>query len=176
MSDRIRDAQAALSDWLRADGLPGFETHAAVVDAALRLHDEPVEVALCYWLDLNRRLINVDEVARGAETEATVSVRNVVRRAILADAHYCIVTHNHPSGCPEPSEADKSLATKIDAALAVVGVFVLGHHVVSRGGFGCIRSGKIVRAEDVTADTAAPSGRCPTCKQDWPQQEKENPV
>lgn len=172
MTERIREAQAALSDWLQRDGLPNFDTHAAVVDAALRLYDERIEVCLIYWLSQDRRLIRVDEIARGAETEATVSVRHIAHRAILADAHYCISVHNHPSGLPDPSEADKSLVAKIDAALAAIGVLALGHHVVSKGGFADIRTGKILRADDVKVEPATQANLCPTCKQGWPHSQE----
>ena len=72
-NELIRDAMAALGEWMQREGLPAFDTRAAVCDAAMRLHDSEIEVALAYWFDGRNRLICVDEVARGGETEATIS-------------------------------------------------------------------------------------------------------
>ncbi|WP_425524637.1 MULTISPECIES: JAB domain-containing protein [Acinetobacter] len=38
--------------------------------------------------------------------------------------------HNHPSGNPEPSAADKSLTKRLREALAMVDVRVLDHIIV----------------------------------------------
>jgi DNA repair protein RadC len=41
-----------------------------------------------------------------------------------------ILAHNHPSGDPEPSAADKVITAKIKAALALVDIRVLDHCIV----------------------------------------------
>ena len=45
-----------------------------------------------------------------------------------------ILVHNHPSGDPEPSHADRVLTGKLKAALDLVGVRTLDHIVVGREG------------------------------------------
>jgi len=170
INELIKDSLAALGDWMQREGLPAFDTRAAVCDAAMRLHDSEIEVALAYWLDGRNRLICVDEVARGGETEATISSRHIARRAALANAEMGVIVHNHPhSGDPTPSEADKAMAGRIDQRLSALGVLCLGHHVVARGGFADVRTGHIVRFEDqATAPTT--SNCCPTCLQAWPKE------
>ena len=170
-NELIRDAMAALGEWMQREGLPAFDTRAAVCDAAMRLHDSEIEVALAYWFDGRNRLICVDEVARGGETEATISSRHIARRAALASAEMGVIVHNHPySGDPTPSEADKAMADRIDQRLSALGVLCLGHHVVARGGFADIRTGHIVRFEDHQATSPTTSNCCPTCKQAWPKE------
>ena len=44
-----------------------------------------------------------------------------------------IFAHNHPSGGPEPSEADRRLTERLRQALATVDVRVLDHFVVGEG-------------------------------------------
>lgn len=46
------------------------------------------------------------------------------------------MVHNHPSGDPEPSMADRNLTTKLRDALNLVGVRTLDHIVV--GNEGCV--------------------------------------
>lgn len=45
-----------------------------------------------------------------------------------------VVVHNHPSGDPEPSQADRSLTSTLRAALNLIGVRTLDHIVVGSGG------------------------------------------
>ena len=44
-----------------------------------------------------------------------------------------IVGHNHPSGNPEPSAADRAVTTRLKQALALVDVRLLDHFVVGDG-------------------------------------------
>jgi DNA repair protein RadC len=42
-----------------------------------------------------------------------------------------IIAHNHPSGSPEPSEADLMLTRSLMQALALIDVRILDHFVVA---------------------------------------------
>ena len=56
--------------------------------------------------------------------------REVVKLALEHNAAALILVHNHPSGDPEPSMADRNLSTKLQDALNLVGVRTLDHIVV----------------------------------------------
>jgi len=56
--------------------------------------------------------------------------REVVKRALAHNAAAVILSHNHPSGIPEPSEADRSITRKLQNALALVDIRVLDHLIV----------------------------------------------
>ncbi|WP_304438778.1 JAB domain-containing protein, partial [Halioglobus sp. HI00S01] len=60
--------------------------------------------------------------------------RVVVRRALELNAAALILTHNHPSGVPEPSEADKRITSRLKDALALVDLRVLDHIIVGTDG------------------------------------------
>ncbi len=47
------------------------------------------------------------------------------------DGRAFAVAHNHPSGDPEPSDADRRATDTVKAAAKVAGVRFLGHVVVS---------------------------------------------
>ncbi|MNF41410.1 hypothetical protein D3C84_224340 [compost metagenome] len=57
----------------------------------------------------------------------------MVKRALAHNAAALILTHNHPSGVAEPSQADRQLTQKLKEALALVEVRVLDHFVVGDG-------------------------------------------
>jgi len=42
-----------------------------------------------------------------------------------------ILAHNHPSGNPEPSSADKTLTARLKEALALIDVRTLDHIIVA---------------------------------------------
>jgi DNA repair protein RadC len=51
--------------------------------------------------------------------------------ALRRNAAGVMLAHNHPSGMPEPSEADLALTRALAQALALVDVRVLDHFVVA---------------------------------------------
>jgi len=62
-----------------------------------------------------------------------VHPREVVKAALAHNAAAVILAHNHPSGDPSPSEADKRITNRLREALALVDIRVLDH-IVKGGG------------------------------------------
>ena len=91
----------------------------------------PHEVFGVLFLDAQHRLIAFEAMFRGTLTETAVYPREVVIQALAHGAASVVLAHNHPSGCPQPSPADKALTEIIRQALALVGVRVLDHFIVS---------------------------------------------
>jgi DNA repair protein RadC len=83
------------------------------------------------FLDVKNRLISCDELFRGTLTHTSVYPREVVKAALAHNAASLILAHNHPSGSPEPSQADHTLTQALKQALALVDVRVLDHFVVA---------------------------------------------
>ena len=83
------------------------------------------------FLDVKNRLIATKEMFRGTLTHTSVHPREVVKAALAHNAASLLLAHNHPSGAPEPSEADVLLTRSLMQALALVDVRVLDHFVVA---------------------------------------------
>ncbi len=83
------------------------------------------------FLDVRNRLITAAEMFRGTLTQTSVYPREIVKAALAHNAASVILAHNHPSGIPEPSAADRSLTQALKQALALVDVRVLDHVVVA---------------------------------------------
>jgi DNA repair protein RadC len=84
------------------------------------------------WLDTRHRVLHVETLFTGTIDGAAVYPRVVVKRALELNAAAAILTHNHPSGLAEPSEADRSITLKLSKALALVDIRLLDHLVVTR--------------------------------------------
>jgi DNA repair protein RadC len=64
-------------------------------------------------------------------SQTVVYPREVVKAALLANASAVIFAHNHPSGVPDPSQADRMLTDALRGALTTVDVRVLDHIIVA---------------------------------------------
>ena len=92
------------------------------------------EVFGILFLDSQHRVIKFEELFRGTLDGASAYPREVVKAALAFNAAAVILVHNHPSGLPEPSRADRSLTERLQAALNVVEIRVLDHLVIGTEG------------------------------------------
>lgn len=92
------------------------------------------ELFCCLFLDTRHRLICCEELFRGTLDGAAVYPREVVKRALFHNAAGLILGHNHPSGSPEPSDADQHITGRLKAALGLIDVRVLDHIIIGSGG------------------------------------------
>lgn len=91
----------------------------------------PAAVLFVQNLDAKHRLIQYVEMFRGTIDCASVYPREVVKEALRLNAAAVIYAHNHPSGNPEPSQADRTLTQRLKEALALVEVRSLDHIIVA---------------------------------------------
>ncbi|MEY4882551.1 MAG: hypothetical protein RIS34_405 [Pseudomonadota bacterium] len=111
-----------------------FETPDAVKHyLQLHLAGKPHEVFAVLFLDVQNRLLSLEELFRGTLTQTSVYPREVVLRALHHQAAAVVLAHNHPSGSVQPSRADEALTQTLKAALALVDVRVLDHVIVGAG-------------------------------------------
>lgn len=130
-SQIIADAMAILGRRIHERGQAFSNLEDVLRHAALSLAAERVEVLLAYWLDGSRRVIGIDRAGAGSISAATFSPRELARSAVLNDASWCLLVHNHPSGHPEPSDDDSKAAETMARVLASVGVLMVGCFTVA---------------------------------------------
>ena len=99
----------------------------------LHLAAKPHEVFAVLFLDVQNRLLAMEEMFRGTLTQTSVYPREVVLRALHHQCAAVVLGHNHPSGSVQPSRADEALTQTLKAALALVDVRVLDHVIVAPG-------------------------------------------
>ncbi|NMY35832.1 MULTISPECIES: DNA repair protein RadC [Pseudomonas] len=121
-----------LAERLRRDS--ALESPQAVRDYLKSLlRHEHHEVFGCLFMDSKHRMLAFEVLFRGSIDSASVYPRQVVKRALAHNAAAVIFCHNHPSGVPEPSEADRTLTQRLTEALDLIEVRVLDHFIVGEG-------------------------------------------
>ncbi|NAO28881.1 DNA repair protein RadC [Pseudomonas syringae pv. dysoxyli] len=99
----------------------------------LQLAQQEHEVFGVIFLDAKHRVLAFEILFHGSIDGASVYPRQVVKRSLVHNAAAAIFVHNHPSGCTEPSQADRTLTVRLKEALALIEVRVLDHFIVGKG-------------------------------------------
>jgi len=100
-----------------------------------KLADEDKENFMILHLDSKNKVIKDEVVSIGTLNSSLIHPREIFKSAIKESANSVIVVHNHPSGDPEPSSEDKIVTKKLMDAGELLGIKVLDHVIVGKGGF-----------------------------------------
>lgn len=126
------------AEWLKKQAFR--DNHFTVPEAAaswlqLKLAGAIDEHFGALYLDNKHGLLSDEIHFTGTIDGAAVYPRTIVRRALELNAAAVIFYHNHPSGNPDPGEADRSITRRLSEALNLVDIRVLDHLVVGDGGW-----------------------------------------
>lgn len=88
------------------------------------------EVFIVLFLNSQHQIICHEEMFKGTLNKVEVHPREIIRFAIKMNASAIVLAHNHPSGNPEPSAADKQVTERILNACLIMGIKLLDHFVV----------------------------------------------
>ena len=100
---------------------------------------EITECLIAIFLDARHRVIGYAEVARGTLNATRFTPRDVLVPAISLGAGALVVAHNHPSGAPDASRADRVVTAALRSACELIGVPLLDHIIVTETGFWSFR-------------------------------------
>ncbi|MBT2105592.1 DNA repair protein RadC [Enterobacter mori] len=98
-----------------------------------QLSDMEREIFMVIFLDNKNRVLKHTHLFSGTLTHVEVYPREIVREAIKVNAAGVILAHNHPSGCAEPSRADKEITERIIKCCQFMDIRVLDHLIIGRG-------------------------------------------
>ncbi len=81
-------------------------------------------------LDTKLRLVLAEEIALGSINECVAHPREIFRPAIIHSAYAVALVHNHPSGDPQPSAADRRLTASLREAAALLQINLIDHLIL----------------------------------------------
>ncbi|MEA9753725.1 DNA repair protein RadC [Xanthomonas campestris pv. raphani] len=88
------------------------------------------EVFGVVFLDTKHHILATEHLFFGTVDGCEIHPRVVAQRALELNAVAVILFHNHPSGNPEPSEADRKVTQRLQEALGLLDIRVLDHLVI----------------------------------------------
>jgi DNA repair protein RadC len=109
-----------------------FDSPDAVYNACVDMKLLNQEVLRVLLLDTRQRLITMIDVTKGSLNESLAYPRDIFRPAICHSAHAFILVHNHPSGDPNPSEADLRLTRRLSEAGRILQIQMLDHVIIGQ--------------------------------------------
>ena len=130
----IRRAINLLDKYLRQPGISFTSSTAARDWLRLHLAGQEREVFMVLYLNNQHRLLESETLFAGSINHVQVHPREVVKSALRFNAAAVVLAHNHPSGDPEPSKADRQMTNKLKEVLALVDVNTLDHLVIGSDG------------------------------------------
>lgn len=101
----------------------------------LRMHEESEEYLYLVCMNVKNKITGVFEISHGNVNSSIFGVREILQKALLANAVNIIVMHNHPSGDPKPSIEDIKVTERLRDAGRLIGIELLDHIIVGDGRF-----------------------------------------
>ncbi|MCD7806085.1 MAG: JAB domain-containing protein [Lachnospiraceae bacterium] len=72
----------------------------------------------------------------GGVDSCQANVADILKFALVSNAHSIILVHNHPSGYPGPSREDRTLTCRVEEACQMVGLKLTDHIIIGGDGYG----------------------------------------
>ena len=113
-----------------------------LVEDMMRLNQEEFRVL---FLNTKNQVLAVETVFLGGLDQVEVFPREIFHRAIGWSSASIIVAHNHPSGDPDPSQADRLLTVRLEEAGDLLGIPVLDHIIVGKTAHVSIHKGRLTK-------------------------------
>jgi DNA repair protein RadC len=111
-------------------GFANTPSEAAAIARAV-IGDDTSECVIALYVNTRHRVIGYSEIARGSLNSARFAPRDVFARALILNARGVILAHNHPSGDPTPSSADRRCTHTLRQGASILGVDFIDHLVVT---------------------------------------------
>ncbi len=109
---------------------------------------DDIEVFYCIYLDNKNRIIAIEKMFSGSISSTPIYPREIIKRIIALKSTGVIVAHNHLTGDPEPSDADKVMTMRLWVALKSIEVSLHDHIIIGNGYYSFDDKGFMVPIND----------------------------
>ena len=124
--------------------LPKIESVKDVVAQFSYLREKQREHLAALYLNARNELIFKKHLFVGTLDSNICHPREIFKYALEKNAASVILIHNHPSGDPEPSQADLEITKRIIEAGKIMGVDVLDHVIITKNKIFSFKEKKLI--------------------------------
>lgn len=103
---------------------------ADMLNRCYRLSRQAEEHVYLICLDNRLAVIGTFEISHGTVNASLMSVKDIMKRALLCGATNIMVAHNHPSGNMAPSKEDISVTKKLKKVCDLMEITLLDHIII----------------------------------------------
>lgn len=96
---------------------------------------EKTEVFYALYLNSECRLIKYEKISSGNFRSVNMPKQKIYQDALKLSVCSVIISHNHPSGNPEPSDEDIEATIELKEGLEILGIMLLDHIIVADNKF-----------------------------------------
>jgi DNA repair protein RadC len=104
------------------------------------LADEPAEVMAFVYLDRDQHVLGMRHARSGSVDRLVLPIREIAADALAFGAVAVVMAHNHPSGDPTPSIADREATRLLARALGTLEIRLIDHLIVATRGITSFRN------------------------------------
>lgn len=101
-----------------------------LVNEVFEMKDLTEEVLVLVTLDTKNKVTGLFQVSHGHLSGSVVHPREIFKRAIMNNAAFIMLVHNHPSGDCTPSIEDVEISRRVKEAGELLGIPLLDHIVI----------------------------------------------
>lgn len=114
-----------------------LENSAELYNILKPLYAQEPDVESTWFLFLNAKnhILSITKMFSGSITSAPVYPREIVKKVLETKATSVVMSHNHPSGDPEPSADDLAITNQIAMAMCSIDVNFFEHMIVVDGSY-----------------------------------------
>jgi DNA repair protein RadC len=109
------------------------------------MRDLKNEVCKVIYLNDRNQIIDVVDLYSGTSDSISLNARSVIEKALEKESKKLIFVHNHPSGDPIPSQADKRLTRDLVFVGSILQINILDHIIIGDSRYFSFASEGLIR-------------------------------
>ncbi len=87
------------------------------------------------YLDKDNKLLSCEIISTGTLNSTIVHPRDVFKQALKYNSNKLVLSHNHPSGNPKPSQEDIRITERLIESAKLLDIEILDHIIVGRNSY-----------------------------------------
>jgi len=113
-----------------------------------KLRHRKTECVYLLCLDTKGLILEECKLSEGSVNKALISPRDVLIKALKAEAVNVILVHNHPSGDPTPGPMDRDVTARLIKLCDEIGIPLLDHVIIGDNSFFSFRQEECLPLND----------------------------